>query len=157
GVARTILVWLDGDRVRGALVESLFAKHFGSAKASEYFVRVLSRDNPADVVFSSVKDADVTVQNADVTTGLFDLRLEDLSRFARIPPPPPRPGAGDGAAPTVKDHLAITIVRRAGTGEAARLLLSGGSSQGAWQMLVRGKSGSLEALVVRSRNRNLAI
>src|SRR5262249_6514517 len=114
-------------------------------------------DNPADVVFSSVKDADVTVQNADVTTGLFDLRLEDLSRFARIPPPPPRPGAGDGAAPTVKDHLAITIVRRAGTGEAARLLLSGGSSQGAWQMLVRGKSGSLEALVVRSRNRNLAI
>src|SRR5262245_48312630 len=36
GVARTVIVWLDGERLKGQLLESLVAKHFGSADASEY-------------------------------------------------------------------------------------------------------------------------
>src|SRR4029077_17704282 len=36
-----------------------------------------------------------------------------------------------------------------------RVLMTGGDGQGAWQVLVRGKAGSLESLVARSRNRNV--
>src|SRR5262249_18391170 len=48
--ARTVIIWLDGDRIRGPLLESLVAKHFGSADASEYVVTVVSRDDPTHVV-----------------------------------------------------------------------------------------------------------
>jgi len=54
-----------------------------------------------------------------------------------------------------KDRLAITIVRR--TTGARQLFAAGGDSHGAWQVLVRSRSGSLDALVAQSRRRNLAI
>jgi signal transduction histidine kinase len=157
GIARTVIVWLDAERLKGQLLESLVAKHFGSADASEYVVTIVSRDEPARVVFASSKDSGVTPRDADVATGLFDLRLDDLRQFsAHLPPPPAPPGDGTVAG-VVKDRLAITIVRRANNGDAARVLMAGGDDQGAWQVLLRFKSGSLETLVARSRNRNLAV
>jgi signal transduction histidine kinase len=152
-----VIVWLDGERVRGQLLESLVAKHFGSADASEYVVTVVSRDDPTHVVFASAQDASVTSRDADVATGLFDLRLDEVNRLAgHLPAPPPPTGRG-GMAGFVKDRLAITIVRRSNGGDAARVLMTGGDNQGAWQVLIRFKQGSLDALVARSRNRNLAV
>src|SRR5262249_6671280 len=66
GVARTVIVWLDAERLKGHLLESLVAKHFGSTEASEYFVTIVSRDEPARVVFASSKDGSVTPRDADV-------------------------------------------------------------------------------------------
>jgi signal transduction histidine kinase len=51
----------------------------------------------------------------------------------------------------------VTIVRRSGPGDAARVLMSGGANQGAWLLRARYRSGSLEAIVARSRRWNLAI
>ena len=53
--------------------------------------------------------------------------------------------------------MAITIVRRAAAGDGARVLMRGGDNQGAWQVRVRYRGGSLDALVAQSRRRNLAI
>jgi signal transduction histidine kinase len=91
-----------------------------------------------------------------VTTGLFDLRMDEVSRLALVGALPPPGGAGD--RPAVKtEHMAITIVRRAGGPEGARVLMTGGENQGAWLLRARHRSGSLEAIVARSRRRNLAI
>jgi signal transduction histidine kinase len=60
------------------------------------------------------------------------------------------------AAGARKDHMSITIVRRTDAPGVTHLLTAG-DTVGGWQLLVRGKSGSLDALVARSRRRNLAI
>src|SRR5205807_3014335 len=59
---------------------------------------------------------------------------------------------------TTADRVAVTIVRRSSNaGDAARVLMTGGASQGAWLVRARYRSGSLETIVARSRRRNLAI
>jgi len=151
-LARAIIVMLDAERLIGQLLASLVARHFGAAE-SEYVVTVVSRDDPMKVIFTSEQSAaaaPVTPQNADVTTGLFDLRLDEMNRLATLPPEP-------GKNLVLKDRVAIAIVRRASGAEGARVLMSGGERQGAWQVLVRSRQGSLETLVASSRRRNLAI
>jgi signal transduction histidine kinase len=65
--------------------------------------------------------------------------------------------AASGSKSTA-DRVAVTIVRRSSSpGDAARVLMTGGPSQGAWIVRARYRGGSLEAIVARSRRRNLAI
>jgi len=152
-VLRAVIVWLDADRLQQQLVEPLVAKYFGAGGASDYIVSIVQRDDPARVVFASPQGAGLDAKEADVTAGLFDLRMDDVNRLAAaagIDAPPRR----DGAPP---DKVAITIVRRATTADGTRVLMAGGENQGAWQVRVRHRGGSLDALVARSRRRNLAI
>jgi signal transduction histidine kinase len=141
-----LIVALDADALRRDLVQPLVAKHFGDGSASEYLVTVVRRDGPASVVFSN--GAAIERAAADVTTGVFDLRMNEVSRVA----------AGRGHTPgEPADRLAITIVRRAPAPDGRRVLMTGGDDQGAWEVRVRHRDGSLESIVARSRRRNLAI
>ena len=146
GITKAIIVWLDAERLTHRLVDALVRKHFGSPKASEYFVAVVRRDDPSQVVYASDGDA-VTPRNAELAAGVFDLRIDELNRAV--------PAAGALAA--MHNRFAITIVRRATSSEGNHVLTAGRDAQGAWQVLVRPKSGSLDALVAQSRRRNLAI
>ena len=151
--ARAVIVWLDANRLRQQLLEPLVAKYFGTGDASEYLVSIVRRDEPSHVVYASEKDAVVDERGADVSAGMFDLRMDEMARLtgrARANAPP-----GPGPA---TDRVAITIVRRSsGAADAARVLMTGGPGQGAWQVRARYRSGSLESIVSRSRRRNLAI
>ena len=143
---RVLIVALDAGALGRDLVQPLVAKHFGEGPASEYLVTVVRRDGPATVVFTSGRAIDRAA--ADVTTGVFDLRMNEVSRVA----------AGRGHAPgEPADRLAITIVRRAPAPDGRRVLMTGGDEQGAWEVRVRHRDGSLESIVARSRRRNLAI
>jgi signal transduction histidine kinase len=145
--ARTIVVLLDADRLRHQLLDLLVARQFGPPETSEYIVTVVNRLNPSEVIFTSSTQSDVTPQNADISVGAFGLRLDEKTQFtAHLPTPP----AND------KSRLAITIVRRAGATDELRGLISG-ADQGAWRILVRARPGSLDALVARTRHRNMAI
>ena len=150
--ARSLIVWLDADRLRQRVLEPLVAKYFGAGDASEYLVSVVRRDEPAGVIYASTKDGAIDERNADVSASLFDLRMNEVTRVDS--------GAGSGLPPAPKvvdDRVAITIVRRSSSQSgAARFLLPGGS-QGAWLMRARYRSGSLESIVASSRRRNLAI
>jgi signal transduction histidine kinase len=152
---RVAILRLDEERLRHQLLDSLVARHFGAADTSEYFVAVMTRESNPRLIYATSSAANVSAANADVATGLFDLRLDELRTFtAKVPPP----GPGQVALPQeTKDRVAVTIVRRAESGDPARVLMAGGDAQGAWQVLVRGKAGSLESLVAQSRNRNLAV
>ena len=59
------------------------AKHFGDRGSSEYLVSVVRRDDAATAVYNS-GDATVDGASADVTTGLFDLRMDELNRLAPL-------------------------------------------------------------------------
>jgi len=155
GPTRAAIVWLDRERIVGELLPALVNRHFGSAETSEYFVSVVERERPSAVVYASSGRDDVRPESADVTSGLFALRLDQLSLFSIHVPPPPE--ALPSRAATRNDRVAITIVRRANGPEGARVLLGGGAPDGAWQLLVRCKTGSLEALVAASRRRNLGV
>jgi signal transduction histidine kinase len=168
GIDRAIIVWLDADRLRHDLIPSLVAKHFGAAAASDYYVAVVSRANPSQLVYASSDRAEMTPGNADIVMGVFDLRLDAFQYLAAHVAPPGAPASdrayfssaasasvpGDGEQ---NHHVAITIFRRIGDTDDARTLVAGDDRQSAWQLLVRGKSGPLETLVARSRHRNLAV
>src|SRR6185503_20384577 len=146
---RVLIVWLDRDSLRRDLVEPLVAKHFGDGAASEYLVTIVRRDDPSSVVFSSGAAA-VDRAAADVATGLFDLRMNEVTRVTA--------GRSGHAAPgDPADRVAVTIDRRASPPDGRRVLMSGGDEQGAWEVRVRHRDGSLESIVARSRRRNLAI
>jgi signal transduction histidine kinase len=148
-IARAVLVWLDKDRLQ-QLLQPLVTKYFGAGDASEYLVSIVQRDDPARVVFASSNGATVDERSADVTTGMFDLRMDEVARITGALVPR-RLAIGGG------DRMAITIVRRANGPAGARVLMSGGENQGAWQVRARYRGGSLDALVAQSRRRNLAI
>jgi signal transduction histidine kinase len=155
--ARAVIVWLDGDWLTREFLPSLVRRHFSGPDASEYFVNVVKRSDPSVVLYALGGADDVRPETADVTAGLFALR-DQLSRFSvRVPAPPPgRPGGRTGAG-DVQNQVAITVVRKAAAAERVRVLIAANEGDGAWQLLIRCRSGSLEALVAASRRRNLAI
>jgi signal transduction histidine kinase len=151
--ARAIIVWLDADRLRRQLLEPLVAKYFGAGDTSEYLVSIVQRDQPSQVIFASTTDSAVDERSADVSAGLFDLRMDEMARLTDIVRGGPAPVLG-----TITDRVAITIVRRSATAaDARRVLMTGGVNQGAWQLRARYRSGTLDSIVARSRRRNLAI
>ena len=91
-VGRVLIVQLDADALPHQLLQPLVAKYFGDGDASEYLVSIARRDDPAAIIYSS-SGAPVTAASADVTTGLFDLRLDQVNRFALATAVPPAGGA----------------------------------------------------------------
>ena len=150
GRDRALIVWLDADRLRTQLLEPLVARYFGAGDDSEFVVSIVPRDSPSTVVYASSKHA-IVDEGADVSTGMFDLRMNEMTRLAGGVKP-----AVPGSQTT--DRVAVTIVRRSNApGDASRVLMTGGAGQGAWLVRARYRSGSLETIVARSRRRNVAI
>lgn len=146
GPGSVVIVMLDRDRLQHQMLEPLVAKYFGGASESEYVVAIVRRDDSQVVLPEGAATAPVDASAADVTTGLFDLRMDELNRVGPL-----------AHGPIVRDRVAITIVRRANGPDGARVLMAGGDHQGAWEVRVRHRAGSLESIVTRSRRRNLAI
>lgn len=142
-VARAILIQLDAEALRTQLLAGLVAKYFGAGDASEYNITIVRRDDPSAVILASDPAHPLDARTADVSLGLFDLRMDDLNRVATPPG-----HAGESGA-----KVAITIVRRG----AGRLFTASGDSLSAWRLFVRYRSRSLDAIVAASRRRNLAM
>ena len=81
-LARVVIVVLDADALRRQLLEPLVAKHFGDPGSSEYLVTIVRRDEPSAVVYSSGPAPSFDASAADVTAGLFDLRMDELNRLS---------------------------------------------------------------------------
>jgi signal transduction histidine kinase len=151
GPGSVVIVLLDRDRLERQMLAPLVAKYFGASSESEYVVAIVRRED-SEVIFPADTKTSIDKAAADVSTGLFDLRIDELNRLK----------AGEHAAvpepgPVVRDRVAITIFRRASGPDGARVLMAGGDGQGAWEVRVRHRAGSLDSIVARSRRRNLAI
>jgi signal transduction histidine kinase len=144
-IARTIVVELDADALRDQIVAPLVTRYFGAA--SDSVVTIVTRDDPAHVVYASDPGRPLTDRTADVTASLFDLRMEDLNHVVATGP------TADG-----RGKLAITIVRRANAPGGRPFLSTGNVAYaGGWRLLARYRSDSLDALVAASRRRNFAL
>lgn len=143
GPNHLVIVAFDRTRLRDDLVAPLVARYFGAA-ASDYSLSIGSSDDATVIYSTSADGRPVSAAQADTSTGIFDLQVQDLSRLH----------AENRLA--IHQQLAITIVRSTRIG-ASRALVPGTPGSGAWQLRARHRSGSLEALVARSRRRNLAI
>jgi signal transduction histidine kinase len=144
---RVVIVVFDRERLRQQFLDPLVAKYFGVGSASEYLVTIASRAEPSTVIYTSGIPA-VAPGAADVSTGVFDVRMDALYRLA--------PGrAANPGQPAPADRLSITILRRTPPPDGRRLL--GAADQGAWEVRARHRSGSLEAIVAKSHRRNIAI
>jgi signal transduction histidine kinase len=150
---RTVIVWLDEAQLRQGLLEPLIARYFGTGETSDYLVSIIPRDKPSQPLYTSAADTPIDQQSADASSGMFDLRMNELTRLVGTV----APAAASGSTPAT-DRVAVTIVRRSsGPGDTGRVLMTGGAGQGAWIVHARYRSGSLETIVARSRRRNLAI
>lgn len=147
---RALVARLDLARLREQAVAPLVSRHFGEPEGPGYLVSVVRSDGTGAPVYRSDAAAPIKPGRADVAREFFALRLGDL-RFTRALPP------GDNAeGASSRDRVAITIVRRGSSGLSA----AGPRSLepvAAWQLLVQARRGSLDAIVSRSRVRNMAI
>ena len=142
---RLVVVMLDEKALRQQLVEPFAAARFGSGASSEFIITIVRRAHPAQIVYSSDPDAPVDEKSADITMPLFTLR-----------PDPASTAASALAATGRKEQVSVTIMRRA-EGVNGTNIITASDVVGAWRLLIRGRAGSLDALVARSRRRNLAI
>lgn len=176
--ARLVIVALDADQLQRQLLEPLVAKYFGEGSGSEYLVTIARRPpslgpastgsggtgppslGPPSTSSGGTRGGDEIVYNsaatpieaskADVTAGLFDLRMDELNRLAD--------DATRGRGfPPLSTRLSIAIVRRSEGGDGRRILLSSAEQRGAWEMRLSHRTGSLDTIVAQSRRRNLAI
>jgi signal transduction histidine kinase len=96
---------------------------------SDYQVEVVTRTSQPSVIYQSDPDApQPTAATADASVGLFEVQFDQIFR-------PEGPPGGGGRGP----------------GRGPR------NDSGRWELLVRHRSGSLEAVVAQARWRNLAV
>jgi signal transduction histidine kinase len=145
--ARLVIVMLDARQLQTQLLEPLVAKYFGEGGGSEYLITISRRDS-GTIVYSSAPTP-IDASKADVTGGLFDLRIDELNRLVD--------DAVQGGSPPLSARLSIAIVRRSSGGDGKRLVVSGSEPRGAWEMRLSHRTGSLDAIVAQSRRRNLGI
>jgi two-component system, OmpR family, sensor histidine kinase SenX3 len=101
-----------------------------------------------EIVYNSAPTP-IEASKADVTTGLFDLRMDELSRLVDE--------GARGGSPPPSARMSIAIVRRSSGADGRRVLVAGGEPHGAWEMRLSHRTGSLDTIVAQSRRRNLGI
>ncbi len=140
-----VLVWLDIRDLRARLLAPAAERLFGDPQIAELNLSVIDKRSQQPIYESG---AAVALAAADFTSDLFAVRVSDLvwSRVAT-------PASSDPQIPPRRDQVAITILRRETAADAAHI-----ARQGAlWTLAVQAKRGSLDAVVARSRRRNLAV
>ncbi len=136
-----LILELNLQYLREDMLPDLILRHLGTGGSPDYQVEILTRSNPPAVIYESDPVQTRRIAgSADASVNLLDLRHEQFRRWwgppvGREREPGPAPG--------------LAISGRPGPGPMAGF--------GRWQMFVRHRAGSLEAVVSRARWRNLAV
>jgi signal transduction histidine kinase len=127
-----LILDLNLQYVRETVLPELVQRHIGNAGGGlDYQVVVLTRSNPPAVVFETAANTVKEIAgSADAAVGLFDIQMDQIF-------PHPEPPGMRGPGPSSNFRV--------------------GPDMGRWQMLVRNRAGSLEAVVASTRRRSLAV
>ena len=139
GELEWVIVEFNVEFIGADILPALLRRHLGELEAGNYAAEAVMRGAGNAVLFRSGAPIE-GVANADAAVRLFEVDFDALMR--REPPGGPGrrrgPPRGEG-------------MRRSPPGEF------GGEERGKWELLVRHRAGSLEAVVSRARTRNLAV
>jgi signal transduction histidine kinase len=122
------------DYIDGVLLPEYFNHYLGTAGHLEYEVQVVSSADPSQIIYAQPPGSPL-IAKADAIVPLLDLPFNLFSERGR--------GRGRGG--------------RGGRGFRGMPAGANTPGQGRWTVLVRHHAGSLEALVTRTRRRNLAV
>jgi signal transduction histidine kinase len=124
-----LIVEVNLSYVQTVILPELLQRYLGSGGDLDYQAEVVTRSDPPALIYGSdpVQTARIG-GSADASVGLFELQYDQIGRRGG-----PLGGRGGGRG---------------------RGLDPGG---GRWELLVRHRAGSLEAVVSRARSRNLAV
>jgi signal transduction histidine kinase len=114
--------------LREVVLPDVVQRHLEPAGTLDYQVEVVTRSHPPGLIYQSDPNAGRIGATADASVGLFEIRL------GQFPDGGGRGGRGG----------------RGGPGP-------GGPGFGRWEMLVRHRAGSLDAVVAQTRRKNLAV
>jgi signal transduction histidine kinase len=169
GSPALVLLRLDRGYMAGTLLPELAARHFGARDEPAYDVAVVRRGDPTDVIYRSdpgLRPADM--RPAAVGVELLAVRPSPELRGLHLPWLGMRGGeevAPEGAAGPRPPRDERELRTRPGgpgrerpPGAPARFARRAYEARGGvWLLLARPRGGSLEALVARTRGRNLAL
>ncbi len=159
------IVALDADYVRQEFIPELAKRHFGGG--GEYKVAVMRRGQNEQAIYRSDESVPATVfKSGDATESFFRIRLNEADRFffARLPQSDGKK-VSDSVIESRHQQIAISLASDISVAnsekppkpEDAAQSLFDRKDEGAWQLVVKHRSGSLEAAVTGARRRNLAI
>jgi len=156
------IIRLDAAFVRDEFLPALVERHFRQGTGDEYRVAVVSRREPARVIYAAnVDDVKDLVARHDAEADLFGLRpdqfqlLRQADRSLR--------GSGTASGDRRPNLFFSLMVRRGPSDGAARGARIPGDMSKAfddllrWKLVARHRAGSLEAAVGAARTRNTAL
>lgn len=130
-VAEWLILEVDLDYLRSTLFPELLGRHLGGVK-SDYQAAITVRTNPSIIIYQSDSNQKQSIgSSADAYVAFFDPRFDMILRRAAF-----GRGPGPGRPPAAPPP---------------------DSGRGRWLLSVRHRSGSLETIVERARQRNLAV
>ena len=153
------IIQFDLEALGRDVLPALVRKHFYDADGyTEFATGIVSRDDPARVIFESQPGAAATASGSpDATVSLLGPRMGQFLFMARASegrligtgaPPVPRP---DG------DNVVVNLIetkRDGGTVSVQRATIAG---DGHWRLVAKHRAGSLEAAVAAARTRNFGL
>ncbi len=128
----SIIFELNPDYTRDVLLPDLLQRNLGAGGNLEYQVEVVTRQSPPQVIYQSDPGQQIA-GTADASVNLFGPQYDQLFPHGGPGGRGRGPGRGRGSGP------------------------GPGPETGRWQMFVRHRAGSLEAVVSQARWRNLAV
>ena len=149
---------LDLKALGNDVLPELVRRHlFDDRGHSDYLIAVVSRDNPAQVIYESSEGAAaLATAQPDASTMLLGARLGPMLFVARGDG---RRG-GRGGEPLRsrgrEDHVVVNVFeeRRGGSTVASRVM---NPNEGHWRLVAKHRAGSLEAAVSTARTRNFVL
>ncbi|MDX2044526.1 MAG: HAMP domain-containing sensor histidine kinase [Acidobacteriota bacterium] len=171
------VVVLNADFIKNELLPTLVKRHFSADGQSEFNLAVVRRANAKDLVFQT--DASLPANafdKSDAQSTLFKIRMDEADKIMirsigsetiSAPPQPLAPAAPKGDDKVTMRVMRSEVVKQSNNVQidlatADRIAFASqlpnllADNEG-WRLLVKHRSGSLEAAVGNVRRRNLAI
>ncbi|MCI0487547.1 MAG: HAMP domain-containing histidine kinase, partial [Blastocatellia bacterium] len=147
-----IIVTFDLDYIKQEMIPALARRYFADGDALDYKLAIRSRSDSQKIIYLSDPDLSIdSLDSADATVDMFSLsrdEIENLSSENAL-------RSADGSDKLVPaDRLAISVLRQA-RGKDETFTKSLGVEEGQWQLVLKHRAGSLEAVVAGARRRNL--
>ncbi|MGE0129887.1 MAG: sensor histidine kinase [Blastocatellales bacterium] len=165
------IVALDAEIIKQVLIPELAGRHFGGDGAEEYNIAVTKRGRAGEIIYRSDNSiSETSLASGDVNAGLFKISINEANKvFLRH-----LPAGNRGQAIESRQQIAISVASDIKLGNGGKppappeppvpqiaedvmqpMLIPNG--EGAWQLIIKHRAGSLEAAVTNARHRNIAI